>query len=77
MYLTTYYFKKSINGNKTNVLKKVRQIEIKRHEKSNNILRQYHSAFKGMSFSVREFSCDDIRDIWNDGTIQQTLCEGV
>ncbi|MCK9159614.1 MAG: DUF58 domain-containing protein [Bacteroidaceae bacterium] len=53
------------------ILKKVRQIEIKTHGLSNNIFAgQYHSAFKGrgMSFSeVREYQYgDDIRDIdWN------------
>ena len=53
------------------ILKKVRQIEIKTRGLSNNIFAgQYHSAFKGrgMSFSeVREYQFgDDIRDIdWN------------
>ena len=53
------------------ILKKVRQIEIKTRGLSNNIFAvQYHSAFKGrgMSFSeVREYLFgDDIRDIdWN------------
>lgn len=53
------------------ILKKVRQIEIKTRGLSNNIFAgQYHSAFKGrgMSFSeVREYQYgDDIRDIdWN------------
>ena len=53
------------------LLKKVRQIEIKTRGLSNNIFAgQYHSAFKGrgMSFSeVREYQFgDDIRDIdWN------------
>ena len=50
------------------ILKKVRQIEIKTRGLSNNIFAgQYHSAFKGrgMSFSeVREYQFgDDIRDI--------------
>ncbi|MBQ8224122.1 MAG: DUF58 domain-containing protein [Bacteroides sp.] len=55
----------------TELLKKVRQIEIKTKGLSNNIFAgQYHSAFKGrgMSFSeVREYQFgDDIRDIdWN------------
>lgn len=53
------------------ILKKVRQIEIKTRGLSNHIFAgQYHSAFKGrgMSFSeVREYQYgDDIRDIdWN------------
>ena len=53
------------------ILKKVRRIEIKTRGLSNNIFAgQYHSAFKGrgMSFSeVREYQYgDDIRDIdWN------------
>ena len=53
------------------LLKKVRQIEIKTRGLSNNIFAgQYHSAFKGrgMAFSeVREYQFgDDIRDIdWN------------
>lgn len=53
------------------LIKKVRQIEIKTHGLSNNIFAgQYHSAFKGrgMAFSeVREYQYgDDIRDIdWN------------
>ena len=53
------------------LLKKVRQIEIKSRGLSNNIFAgQYHSAFKGrgMAFSeVREYEFgDDIRDIdWN------------
>lgn len=53
------------------ILKKVRQIEIKTRGLSNNIFAgQYHSAFKGrgMSFSeVREYQYgDDVRDIdWN------------
>ncbi|MGL5318633.1 MAG: DUF58 domain-containing protein [Bacteroidales bacterium] len=53
------------------LLKKVRQIEIKTRGLSNNIFAgQYHSAFKGrgMAFSeVREYNYgDDIRDIdWN------------
>lgn len=53
------------------ILKKVRQIEIKTRGLSSNIFAgQYHSAFKGrgMSFSeVREYQFgDDIRDIdWN------------
>ena len=55
----------------TDILKKVRQIEIKTRGLSNNIFAgQYHSAFKGrgMAFSeVREYQFgDDIRDIdWN------------
>ena len=55
----------------TELLKKVRQIEIKTRGLSNNIFAgQYHSAFKGkgMSFSeVREYQYgDDVRDIdWN------------
>ena len=53
------------------ILKRVRQIEIKKRGLSNNIFAgQYHSAFKGkgMSFSeVREYQYgDDVRDIdWN------------
>ena len=53
------------------ILKKVRRIEIKTRGLSNNIFAgQYHSAFKGrgMAFSeVREYQFgDDIRDIdWN------------
>ena len=55
----------------SDILKRVRQIEIKTRGLSNNIFAgQYHSAFKGkgMSFSeVREYqSGDDVRDIdWN------------
>ena len=55
----------------TDLLKKVRQIEIKTRGLSNNIFAgQYHSAFKGrgMAFSeVREYQYgDDVRDIdWN------------
>ena len=55
----------------TDLLKKVRQIEIKTKGLSNNIFAgQYHSAFKGrgMAFSeVREYQFgEDIRDIeWN------------
>ena len=55
----------------SDILKRVRQIEIKTHGLSNNIFAgQYHSAFKGkgMSFSeVREYQYgDDVRDIdWN------------
>ncbi|MDR0745817.1 MAG: DUF58 domain-containing protein [Mediterranea sp.] len=55
----------------TEILKKVRRIEIKTRGLSNNIFAgQYHSAFKGrgMAFSeVREYQFgDDIRDIdWN------------
>ncbi|KAA6323466.1 hypothetical protein EZS27_027100, partial [termite gut metagenome] len=55
----------------TEILKKVRQIEIKTRGLSNNIFAgQYHTAFKGrgMAFSeVREYQFgDDIRDIdWN------------
>lgn len=55
----------------TEILQKVRRIEIKTHGLSNNIFAgEYHSAFKGrgMAFSeVREYQYgDDIRDIdWN------------
>ena len=55
----------------SDILKRVRQIEIKTRGLSNNIIAgQYHSAFKGkgMSFSeVREYQYgDDVRDIdWN------------
>lgn len=55
----------------TELLKKVRQIEIKTRALSNNVFAgEYHSAFKGrgMLFSeVREYQAgDDIRDIdWN------------
>lgn len=55
----------------TEILKRVRQIEIKTRGLSNNIFAgEYHSAFKGrgMAFSeVREYQYgDDIRDIeWN------------
>lgn len=55
----------------TELLKKVRKIEIKTQRLSNNIFAgQYHSAFKGrgMAFSeVREYQYgDDVRDIeWN------------
>ena len=53
----------------TELLKKVRQIEIKTRGLSNNIFAgQYHSAFKGRGISeVREYQFgDDIRDIdWN------------
>ena len=55
----------------TELLKKVRQIEIKTRGLSQNIFAgQYHSAFKGrgMAFSeVREYQVgDDIRNIdWN------------
>lgn len=55
----------------SDILKKVRQIEIKTRGLSNNIFAgQYHSAFKGrgMAFSeVRDYQFgDDIRDIdWN------------
>lgn len=57
--------------NTVDLLKKVRQIEIKTKSLSNNIFAgEYHSAYKGrgMSFSeVREYQPgDDIRDIdWN------------
>ena len=57
--------------NTSELLKKVRQIEIKTRALSNNVFAgEYHSAFKGrgMLFSeVREYqSGDDIRDIdWN------------
>ena len=57
--------------NTTDILKKVRKIEIKTRRLSNNIFAgEYHSAFKGrgMAFSeVRECQFgDDIRDIdWN------------
>ena len=57
--------------NSTEVLKKVRKIEIKTRRLSQNIFAgQYHSAFKGrgMAFSeVREYQFgDDVRDIdWN------------
>lgn len=57
--------------NTTDILKKVRKIEIKTRGLSQNIFAgQYHSAFKGrgMAFSeVREYQFgDDIRDIdWN------------
>lgn len=57
--------------NTTDILKKVRKIEIKTRRLSNNIFAgEYHSAFKGrgMAFSeVREYQFgDDIRDIdWN------------
>ena len=53
------------------IIKKVRKIEIKTRGLSSNIFAgQYHSAFKGrgMAFSeVREYQCgDDVRDIdWN------------
>ena len=53
------------------ILKRVRQIEIKTRGLSNNIFAgEYHSAFKGrgMAFSeVREYQYgDDVRDIdWN------------
>ncbi|MCI6672056.1 MAG: DUF58 domain-containing protein [Prevotella sp.] len=56
---------------KTEILKKVRKIEIKTRRLSQNIFAgQYHSAFKGrgMAFSeVREYQYgDDVRDIdWN------------
>ena len=73
------------------ILKRVRQIEIKTRGLSNNIFAgEYHSAFKGrgMSFSeVREYQYgDDIRDIdWNVtarfnrpfGTVSQTKREMV
>ena len=55
----------------TEILKKVRKIEIKTRRLSNNIFAgEYHSAFKGrgMAFSeVREYQYgDDVRDIdWN------------
>ena len=55
----------------TELLKKVRQIEIKTRGLSRNIFAgQYHTAFKGrgMAFSeVREYQFgDDVRDIdWN------------
>lgn len=55
----------------SDILKKVRKIEIKTRRLSNNIFAgQYHSAFKGrgMAFSeVREYQYgDDVRDIdWN------------
>lgn len=57
--------------NTTDILKKVRKIEIKTRSLSQNIFAgQYHSAFKGrgMAFSeVREYQYgDDVRDIeWN------------
>ena len=55
----------------SDILKRVRQIEIKTRGLSNNIFAgQYHTAFKGrgMTFSeVREYQYgDDVRDInWN------------
>ena len=60
----------------SDLLKRVRQIEIKTRGLSNNIFAgQYHSAFKGkgMSFSeVREYQYgDDVRDI--DGTLRPVL----
>ena len=61
------------------ILKKVRQIEIKTRGLSNNIFAgQYHSAFKGrgMAFSeVREYQFgDDIRHrLERNGAFQQTL----
>jgi uncharacterized protein (DUF58 family) len=61
----------SVEMETTELLKKVRRIEIKTRGLSNNIFAgEYHSAFKGrgMSFSeVREYQYgDDIRDIdWN------------
>ena len=57
--------------NATEILSRVRKIEIKTHRLSQNIFAgQYHSAFKGrgMAFSeVREYQYgDDVRDIdWN------------
>ena len=68
----------------SDLLKRVRQIEIKTRGLSNNIFAgQYHSAFKGkgMSFSeVREYQYgDDVRDIdWNvTARYNKTLCKGV
>lgn len=63
--------KGEIKNNTTELLKKVRQIEIKTKGLSNHIFSgEYHSAFKGrgMSFSeVREYQFgDDVRSIdWN------------
>ena len=64
----------------TELLKKVRQIEIKTRGLSNNIFAgQYHSAFKGrgMAFSeVREYQFgDDILEC--DRPLQQALRQGV
>ena len=69
----------------SDILKRVRQIEIKTRGLSSNIFAgQYHSAFKGkgMSFSeVREYQYgDDVRDIdWNVTARQpeQALHQGV
>ncbi len=60
-----------IDGDTTELLKKVRELEIKSKKLTNNIFTgEYHSAFKGrgMSFrEVREYSAgDDVRFIdWN------------
>ena len=68
------------------ILKKVRKIEIKARGLSSNVFAgQYHSAFKGrgMAFSeVREYQYgDDVRDIdWKlecDGTFPSSLCQGL
>ena len=62
----------------SDLLKRVRQIEIKTRGLSNNIFAgQYHSAFKGkgMSFSeVREYQYGDDE---RNRPLQQTLCQGV
>lgn len=68
----------------SDILKKVRKIEIKTRGLSQNIFAgQYHSAFKGrgMAFSeVREYQYgDDVRDIdWNvTAPFPPPLCQGV
>ena len=70
--------------NATEILSRVRKIEIKTRRLSQNIFAgQYHSAFKGrgMAFSeVREYQYgDDVRDIeWNVyGTLPSPLCESI
>ena len=61
----------AVGGATSDIIKKVRKIEIKTRGLSNNIFAgQYHTAFKGrgMAFSeVREYQYgDDVRDIdWN------------
>ncbi len=70
-YITPEEVVTPIEGDTTELLKKVRELEIKSKKLTNNIFTgEYHSAFKGkgMSFrEVREYSAgDDVRFIdWN------------
>lgn len=70
-YITPEEVVTPVEGDTTELLKKVRELEIKSKKLTNNIFTgEYHSAFKGkgMSFrEVREYSAgDDVRFIdWN------------